>query len=49
MEKYLPYLLLLLCPLMHFFMMRGHQHQAPHENTQNAKQQESDHKNQDVA
>lgn len=23
MERYLPYLLILLCPLLHIFMMRG--------------------------
>lgn len=23
MERYLPYLILLICPLMHIFMMRG--------------------------
>ncbi|SHL01274.1 DUF2933 domain-containing protein [Desulforamulus aeronauticus] len=34
MEKYLPYLILLLCPIMHLFMMRGHKHHANQETPQ---------------
>jgi hypothetical protein len=32
--NYLPYLLLLLCPLMHVFMHRGHGGQAHHKDHQ---------------
>ncbi len=30
MERILPYLVFLLCPLMHILMMRGHRHGSCH-------------------
>jgi hypothetical protein len=36
--EYLPYILLAACPLMHFFMHKGHgHHHGSHENEKNEK------------
>jgi hypothetical protein len=40
--EFLPYLILLLCPLMHIFMHRGHSHGAQDHNQSQATHQEKE-------